>query len=67
MSTSMSSYVHICPGCGYRYRDPQTFLWHTESCDSSESLSWVDRQGDVWRVGEDGLMHTPETAPFPRE
>ena len=33
----------------------------------SESLSWVDRQGDVWRVGEDGLMHTPETAPFPRE
>lgn len=33
----------------------------------SESLSWVDRQGDVWRVGDDGLMHTPETAPFPRE
>lgn len=34
---------------------------------NSESLSWVDRQGDVWRVGEDGLMWTPETAPFPRE
>ena len=34
---------------------------------NSESLSWVDRQGDVWNVGDDGLMHTPETAPFPRE
>ena len=33
----------------------------------SELLSWVDRQGDVWRVGEDGLMHSFETAPFPRE
>jgi hypothetical protein len=29
--------------------------------------AWVDRQGDVWRLGEDGLMHSPETAPFPRE
>lgn len=29
--------------------------------------SWVDKQGDVWRLGDDGLMHTPETAPFPRE
>lgn len=34
---------------------------------NSESLAWVDRQGDVWRVGDDGLMHTPETAPLPRE
>lgn len=29
--------------------------------------AWVDRHGDVWRLGADGLMHTPETAPFPRE
>lgn len=29
--------------------------------------SWIDNQGDVWRMGEDGLMHTPETAPFSRE
>lgn len=28
---------------------------------------WVDRHGDVWREGTDGLMHTPETRPFPRE
>lgn len=26
-----------------------------------------DRQGDVWTYGDDGLMHTPETAPFPLE
>lgn len=29
--------------------------------------SWIDNQGDVWTLGADGLMHTPETAPFPRE
>lgn len=34
---------------------------------TTDSLSWVDRQGDVWRRGDDGLMHTPETRPFPRE
>jgi hypothetical protein len=29
--------------------------------------SWIDKHGDVWRYGDDGLMHTPETRPFPRE
>ena len=33
----------------------------------TDEQTWVDRQGDVWRMGDDGLMHTPETAPFPRE
>lgn len=28
---------------------------------------WIDRQGDVWTPGPDGLLHTPETAPFTRE
>jgi protein gp37 len=28
---------------------------------------WIDKQGDVWTPGVDGLMHTPETAPFSRE
>lgn len=28
--------------------------------------SWIDKQGDVWTEGDDGLLHTPETAPFPR-
>lgn len=30
-------------------------------------IAWVDRQGDVWELHEDGLMHSHETAPFPRE
>lgn len=29
--------------------------------------AWSDRHGDVWRLGSDGLMHSYETAPFPRE
>lgn len=28
---------------------------------------WVDRHGDVWSLGDDGLLHSYETAPFPRE
>lgn len=28
---------------------------------------WRDRHGDVWTEGSDGLLHTPETAPFSRE
>lgn len=31
------------------------------------SGKWIDEQGDIWVLGVDGLMHTPETAPFPRE
>lgn len=32
-----------------------------------EPRAWRDRHGDVWVLGEDGLMHSRETAPFPRE
>lgn len=28
----MSSWIHICPGCAGRFRDPQAFVWHTETC-----------------------------------
>lgn len=28
---------------------------------------WVDKQGDVWSLSDDGLMETPETALFSRE
>ena len=34
---------------------------------NAENDAFVDKQGDVWRMGDDGLMHTPETRPFPRE
>lgn len=27
----------------------------------------VDRHGDVWTPGPDGLLYTPETRPFPRD
>jgi len=27
----------------------------------------IDKQGDVWTFGDDGLMHSFETQPFPRE
>lgn len=30
----------------------------------AESGPWVDRQGDVWNLGNDGLLHTRETAPL---
>lgn len=29
--------------------------------------AWKDRHGDVWVIGSDGLLHTRETRPFPRE
>jgi hypothetical protein len=32
-----------------------------------EPDAWVDRHGDVWRLGNDGLLWTEDTAPFPRE
>jgi hypothetical protein len=35
--------------------------------DTDEPKQWRDRHGDVWTDGGDGLMHTPETASFPRE
>lgn len=31
------------------------------------TVAWADRHGDIWREGDDGLMHSPETAPFTRE
>lgn len=33
----------------------------------STEQAWIDKHGDVWTEGNDGLMHTPETRPFPRE
>ena len=33
---------------------------------NADDFGWVDRHCDIWRFGDDGLMHTPETAPFSR-
>ncbi len=32
----------------------------------STPQSWRDRDGDVWTLGIDGLLHSPETRPFVR-
>ena len=34
----MGSWVFICPGCDGRFRDEQSFLWHTETCDDYAAL-----------------------------
>jgi hypothetical protein len=44
----------------------------SETHDSGEvaepARAWRDRHGDVWTYDDgDGLMHSFETAPFPRE
>jgi hypothetical protein len=28
---------------------------------------WIDKHGDIWAEGNDGLLHSYETAPFTRE
>ena len=56
-------YVHGCAHCAsigctrHIHGQPPT----------QHATGWIDRDGDVWHLGADGLMHTPETAPFPRE
>jgi hypothetical protein len=40
----------------------------TQDTEADEFWPVRDRQGDVWTLNpDDGLMHTPETRPFPRE
>lgn len=39
---------------------------HGRATGDSAEGPWRDRQGDVWTLGTDGLLHTPETAPFTR-
>lgn len=35
--------------------------------DATDVVGWLDRHNDIWREGDDGLMHSHETRPFPRE
>ena len=53
-----------CGTCPYASIPPAKHYSHDLLATSD---AWVDRHGDVWRIGNDGLMHTPETRPFPRE
>jgi len=67
-----------CPRCGDRLLKehyPGALYCEREGCGGSEyepgelwsPRGWRDRHGDVWTLGSDGLLHTPETRAFPRE
>jgi hypothetical protein len=58
-----------CKVCGWLLSDAAAHVAATYEDHTSDrpASSWTDRQGDVWRLREGSLLHTPETAPFPRE
>lgn len=58
-----------CKTCGWLTSDVIGHLEAMYEDHTSEhpAEAWRDRQGDVWTLGDDGLMHSCETAPFPRE
>lgn len=59
-----------CAVCGWLLSDTVAHLeamYEDHSGEAEPARAWRDKQGDVWRLGDDGLLHTPETAAFPRE
>lgn len=58
-----------CKVCGWLLSDAAAHVEATYKDHTGEApaTSWTDRHGDVWTLGEDGMLHTPETAPFSRE
>jgi hypothetical protein len=63
--------MKICRSCLHeemrRAFDAIVFPQPEPTEDQRRAGPWRDIQGDVWTLGEDGLLHTPETAPFSRE
>lgn len=57
------------PCCG---RSPLALPWTDRITNDAELVTctdggpWVDKQGDVWTLADDGLLRSPETAPFSR-
>lgn len=45
----------------------RTALAEDQPAAAPEADAWRDRQGDLWRLGDDGLMHSRDTVPFSRE
>lgn len=58
-----------CKVCGWLLSDVAAHVAATYDDHTSyaPATAWTDRHGDVWTLGDDGMLHTPETAPFPRE
>lgn len=48
-------------------RESVWLSWAQEVPPRAGGEQWLDRHGDVWTLGADGLLHTPETRPFHRE
>ena len=53
----------VCPECLALVDGKAIAGTHALLFDREE---WLDKQGDVWQLGDDGLMHSPETTPLPR-
>lgn len=58
-----------CKVCGWLTSDVAAHVAATYEDHTSDSpaRAWRDRHGDVWTLGDDGMLHTRETAPFSRE
>jgi hypothetical protein len=58
-----------CKTCGWLTSDTQGHLgaMYEDHMADQPATGWLDIHGDVWTLGEDGLLHTPETRPFSRE
>lgn len=58
-----------CKKCGWLTSDVDGHLdaMYEDHIADHPAEAWRDRQGDIWVLGEDDLLHARETAPFPRE
>lgn len=66
----LAEWARRCAVCGWLLSDAAAHVeatYEDHSGEAEPARAWRDRQGDVWKLGEDGLLWTAETAPFPRE
>lgn len=66
----LSQWARRCAVCGWLLSDAKAHVDATYEDHTSDrpARAWRDRHGDVWTYDDgDGLMHSFETAPFPRE
>lgn len=67
----LAEWARRCAVCGWLLSDARAHVdaMYEDHSGTAAAMAraWRDRHGDVWRLGDDGWLHTPETAPFPRE
>lgn len=49
------------------HKPEDQLLPNTYPFNGTHGPRWIDQQGDTWTLGDDGLLHTPDTAPFPHD